>query len=209
MHLTIIAKSPVPGLVKTRLCPPCTPRQAAEVAHAAFADTIAAVDAAADEIGGNVDKVLLLDGEVQSWMPHDYDIVPQSDGDLGERQNHGFATHGRGLIVGMDTPAAARRLSGAARALTAGDDVVGMATDGGYWVIGLAHPSGEEFDGVPMSASNTGLAQIRRLHQLGRRVHLVAMARDVDDVADLRAIAESGDTGRLPTIARQVLTPAP
>jgi uncharacterized protein len=36
----VIAKAPVPGRVKTRLCPPCTPRQAAAVAEAALLDTL-------------------------------------------------------------------------------------------------------------------------------------------------------------------------
>ena len=45
VHVTIIAKAPVAGRVKTRLCPPCSPQQAADVAAAALADTFDAVDA--------------------------------------------------------------------------------------------------------------------------------------------------------------------
>ena len=44
--LLVIAKEPVPGRVKTRLVPPCTPRQAAALAEAALADTLHAVLAA-------------------------------------------------------------------------------------------------------------------------------------------------------------------
>jgi uncharacterized protein len=200
VHLTIIAKAPVPGRVKTRLCPPCTPDQAA-----GFAETVAAIDAAAAHIPGDVRKVLLLDGESQLWMPSDYEVVAQRGDGLGERLNNGFAELGRGLIVGMDTPRATRGLSAAVAALARGDDVIGLAVDGGYWVIGLANPDGREFDDVPMSASNTGLAQIRRLHRLGRRVHLLATARDLDDVADLRALATSGDEGEFTAAARRVL----
>ena len=40
--LIVLAKSPVPGRVKTRLCPPATPRQAADLAAAALADTLVA-----------------------------------------------------------------------------------------------------------------------------------------------------------------------
>ncbi len=213
MHLTIIAKSPVPGRVKTRLCPPCTPEQAAEIARAGFAETVAAVDAAAAQIVRRVRKVLLLDGEPQEWMPADYEVVAQRGDGLGERLNNGFTDlsgapdHGRhgGLIVGMDTPGAASGLAAAAVALDRGDDVIGLAVDGGYWLIGLANPDGREFDEVPMSASNTGLAQIRRLHALGRRVHLLAMARDLDDVVDLRALASSGDRGEFVSAAQRVL----
>ncbi len=208
MHLTIIAKAPVPGRVKTRLCPPCTPEQAASIARAGFAATVAAVDVAAVHIPGTLHKVLLLDGEPQDWMPSDYEIVAQRGDGLAERLNNGFADlaagHGGGLVVGMDTPGAARGLPAAAAALERGDDVIGLALDGGYWVIGLRKPDGREFDDVPMSESNTGLAQIRRLHALGRRVHLLAMARDLDDIVDLRALA-SADDGDFAATARRVL----
>ncbi|MBI5104514.1 MAG: glycosyltransferase, partial [Solirubrobacterales bacterium] len=39
--LAVIAKAPAPGRVKTRLCPPCTPEQAAALAEAALRDTLA------------------------------------------------------------------------------------------------------------------------------------------------------------------------
>src|SRR5439155_21838612 len=41
----VMAKSPVAGSAKTRLCPPATPAQAARVAAAALLDTLAAVTA--------------------------------------------------------------------------------------------------------------------------------------------------------------------
>ena len=40
MDLIVLAKEPVPGRVKTRLCPPCTPVEAASIAAAALADTL-------------------------------------------------------------------------------------------------------------------------------------------------------------------------
>ncbi len=209
MHLTLIAKTPEPGRVKTRLCPPCTPEQAAEVARAAFRETVEAIDAVARAASGDVGKVLLLDGEVQPWMPADYRIVAQRGAGLAERLRRGFGELGPGLIVGMDTPRAVRGLTAAVSAVAAGDDVIGLATDGGYWVIGLADPDGREFDGVAMSRSNTGLAQIHRLHALGRRTRTVAMARDLDHVGDLRALAESDDDGLLAATARRVLAAAP
>ena len=56
-HVIVMAKSPRPGRVKTRLCPPCTAAEAAMVAAAALADTLAAVAAC-----GAARKVLALDG---------------------------------------------------------------------------------------------------------------------------------------------------
>ena len=45
-QVMVIAKEPVPGRVKTRLTPPYTPAEAASLAEAALADTLAAVASA-------------------------------------------------------------------------------------------------------------------------------------------------------------------
>jgi uncharacterized protein len=206
MHLTIITKTPEAGRVKTRLCPPCTPHQAAEVAAAALTDTIEVIDALVDTRSMDVRRVMLLDGPPGEWIPAHYDIVEQrGDGGLGVRLANGFADLGPGVIIGMDTPHAAQWLGAAIDAVASGDDAIGLTSDGGYWVIGLATVDAAVFDGVPMSATNTGLAQVRRLHQLGRQVRLLPMGRDLDNVDDLAAVAASGMAGHLPKVARQVL----
>ncbi len=212
MHLTIIAKAPEPGRVKTRLSPPCTPAEAASVAAAALADTVDAVDAAAAAVAiittgraPPVRRVVLLDGAPGEWVPSCYDVVVQRGRGLAARLANGFADLGPGVIVGMDTPTAGRWLADALLAVTAGDDVLGLASDGGYWMIGLARVDGQVFDGIPMSRSDTGLAQLRRLHALGRSVRLLPMARDLDDEADLRAHARAEGPGRLAPVARSIV----
>jgi len=57
-QLLLIAKAPVPGRVKTRLCPPCTPEQAAAVAAAALADTVAVLS-----VTPAVRRTLVVHGE--------------------------------------------------------------------------------------------------------------------------------------------------
>lgn len=203
MHLTIIAKSPVAGRVKTRLVPPCTDAQAAALAEAALVDTIDAVDRAARGRAG-VERVLLLDGSPGAWAPTGHEVREQRGEGLADRLANGFDDLGPGVIVGMDTPDACRWLGRALDAVAAGDDVVGLATDGGYWVIGLASVDAAVFDGVPMSESHTGAAQLRRLHGLGRRVRLLPIARDLDDADDLAALAIGGGDGRLPAMARSI-----
>lgn len=207
MHLTIIAKAPEPGQVKTRLCPPCTARQAAEIAAAALADTLDAVDStvAAVLATGCVRRVVLLDGPRGSWIPDGYDVITQRGDGLAERLANGFDDLGPGVVVGMDTPAAGRWLADALAAVAAGSDVIGLASDGGYWVIGLARTDPRVFAGIPMSGSHSGLAQLRRLHELGRPVRMLPMARDLDDEADLRALARSDDPGRLADTARSIV----
>lgn len=206
MHVTVIAKAPVPGQVKTRLSPPCTPEQAAEVAAAALADTLAAVDEVARITGAR--RVLLLDGDRQEWMPSAFDVVAQRGAGLEERLCNGFLDLGAGVIIGMETPQVAAALSDAITAARRGIDSIGLATDGGYWMIGLCAASvaiaHELFDGIPMSSTQTGPAQLRRLHAHGRRVRLLPMARDLDTFDDLQAVAESGRTGSLATVAARV-----
>ena len=206
MHVTIIAKAPVPGSVKTRLCPPCTAEQAAGVAAAALAETLGAVDDVARHTGAR--RVLLLDGEPQAWMPADFAVVSQRGGGLGERLCNGFADLGPGVIIGMETPAVAGALVDAIEAVERGIDVLGLATDGGYWMIGLAAVSvalgTQVFNEVPMSSSNTALLQLRRLHSLGRSVRLLRMARDLDTYDDLLAAAERNE-GQLSAAAKLVI----
>jgi glycosyltransferase A (GT-A) superfamily protein (DUF2064 family) len=99
--LLVIAKAPVAGRVRTRLCPPCSPAEAAELAAAARADTLAAVSAAA----GAARRVLVLEGTGGDWVPPGFDIVRQRGDGLAERLAAAFAdAGGPSLLVGMDTP---------------------------------------------------------------------------------------------------------
>lgn len=206
MHVTIIAKAPIAGRVKSRLCPPCSPEQAAEIAAAALADTFEGLDTVRDHIDGiPVARYVLLDGEPQSWMPSRYAPVPQRGDGLGERLRNGFADLGPGAIIGMDTPHVAYLLDRALDWLAAGTDVLGLAEDGGYWMIGLCAGALEALDDVfrdvPMSTAYTGEAQLQRLRELDRTVELLPAARDLDTYDDLRAVARTSRPGRLGTIA--------
>ena len=207
VHITIVAKAPVAGRVKTRLCPPCTFEQAADIAAAGLADTIDAIDAIPGI--GQARRTLLLDGVAQRWMPDDYAIVPQRGDDLCERLRNGFADLGPGVITGMETPHVAHLLGAAATLVRNGTDVLGLAEDGGYWAIGLSAATierlDEVFDAVPMSTPTTGAIQLRRLRSVGARVELLASARDLDTIDDLYAVATAGRPGRLPRVARNVI----
>ena len=80
MRLIVIAKEPVPGRVKTRLCPPCTPDDAARLAAAALADTFAAVQPAPADA-----RTVVLDGHPGGWIPAGFDVIPQRAGGLDAR----------------------------------------------------------------------------------------------------------------------------
>jgi len=194
ISVIVIAKEPVPGRVKTRLCPPCTPAQAARLAEAALRDTLAAAGAAS--VGR---RVLALDGRPGDWMPAGWDVIGQRGDGLDERLAAAFAdVGGPALLVGMDTP----QLTGEAlRAATGAllepgcDAVLGPTLDGGYWTVGLRAPRADAFVGVPMSRADTCDRQHARLLGLGLRVTTLGVLRDIDTFADARAVAERHPSG--------------
>jgi rSAM/selenodomain-associated transferase 1 len=191
--LLVIAKAPVPGRVKTRLTPPCSPEQAARLASAALADTLAAVDRAA----GGRRRVLVLDGPAVALpaggVPAGWEVLPQRGDGLAERLACAFADAGApALLVGMDTPQLTAQLLAAGLAALedeGADAVLGAATDGGYWAIGLRVADARVFSGVPMSVETTGAAQRERLRGLGLRTAELPPLLDVDTIDAAREVA--------------------
>ena len=203
--VAVIAKAPVAGLVKTRLCPPCSPTQAAELATAALADTLDAVGSARS---GASRRVLVLDGEPGPWLPTGFEVVPQRGDGLDERLAAAFQDlGGPTVIVGMDTPQLTpERIAAAAERIAdpAVDAVLGRATDGGYWTIALSDVGGggsgvdplAALGGVPMSEPHTHDAQLDRLRSMGLRVVHVDELCDVDTFEDALVVAAEAPDGR-------------
>jgi uncharacterized protein len=203
--LLVIAKQPLPGRVKTRLVPPCTPGQAAVLAEAALADTLRTVLAAPARR-----RVLVLDGEPGPWLPPGFDIMPQCGGGLDERLAGAFAAvRGPALLIGMDTP---QLVPGLLRVdWEVADAWIGPAADGGFWALGLRVPDPALVRGVPMSTANTGASQRARLHAAGLRVAGLPLLRDVDTAADAVAVARQAPWSRFAARVRElapVLDPA-
>jgi hypothetical protein len=192
MNLLVIAKAPVAGRVKTRLCPPCTPEQAARLAEAALVDTLTAC------AGVDARRTLVLDGRPDDWLPAGWDVIAQRGDGLAERLAAAFAdAGGPALLVGMDTPqVTARHLRDGLAALGEADAAFGPAADGGYWGIGLREPDPAVFAGVPMSRAYTGAIQRARLAALGLRTVDLPVLRDVDDIAAARAVAAAAPGSR-------------
>jgi len=186
--LMVIAKEPLPGRAKTRLCPPCDPEQAARLAGAALVDTLEVVARTPARR-----RVLVFDGDGERWCPPGFDLIQQRGDGLAQRLAFAFDdVGGAALLVGMDTPQVTPALlSGGLRALSRPgvDAVLGPALDGGYWSIGLRCAHRGVFDMVPMSEPGTYAAQRRRIGQLGLRLHEQPRLRDVDTMADARVVA--------------------
>jgi uncharacterized protein len=198
--LIVIAKAPLPGRVKTRLCPPFTPDQAAALAEASLRDCLHAVASArADH------RLLALDGEPGGWLPPGFTVVAQVAGTLDLRLAGAFAAAGRAdpgpaLLIGMDTPQVDPAQLDDALAAMAGppglnraDAVFGPAEDGGFWALGLREPAHPGVDallrGVPMSRPDTGRFQYDRLTRAGLRISVLPPLCDVDTASDAHAVA--------------------
>lgn len=218
-QVVVMAKAPVAGRVKTRLCPPFTHHQAAALARAALLDTMEAVRAS-----GARRRVLALQGRPGSWPRTGFDVVGQRPGDLGARLAGAVAdAWDRAplpvLVVGMDTPqmrgadldrAAAPMLRSGRVGGIPSSSVLGPAEDGGYWAIGVRQPVPRMFDGVPMSTDHTGAAQLARLRALGISCTVVGSMRDVDEPDDALAVAALAPATRFAaTLRPMVQGPSP
>lgn len=192
VQLVVIAKAPVPGTVKTRLCPPYTLEQAAALAAASVADLIAAVTATPA-----ARRVLLVDGHHPA--PPGWEVLAQRGEGLAARLAHAYQDLARPghatLIVAGDTPQASPAMLASAAACLHGepvDAVFGPTDDGGFWALGLRDPAhGELLLGVPMSTATTGERTLAALRAHGLRVGLLPRLRDVDTAGDAAAVASA------------------
>ena len=205
-----MAKSPVAGKVKTRLCPPCTPAEAAAVAEAALADTLDAVrQCGADR------RIVALDGEPGPWLPPGFEVIQQRGDGLAARLTNAWsATGGGGIQIGMDTPQIGpTRLdellamldTPAARSRSRPPAVLGPARDGGWWTIGWmnADPAAV-FADIPTSTGHTGDLQLNRLRRLGFDVAVAPVERDIDTFGDLAEVVRQAPSGRTAAVARRL-----
>ncbi|MFY1697127.1 MULTISPECIES: TIGR04282 family arsenosugar biosynthesis glycosyltransferase [unclassified Solwaraspora] len=214
--LLVMAKSPVAGLVKTRLCPPATPTEAARIAAAALLDTMAAVR---DTAG--VEPVLALagrfaDADVTAGTAAEltaatagWRVLVQRGSGLADRLANAHADvadawPGRQVLqIGMDTPQLTpARLASAVDRLTEAGAVLGPAADGGWWALGLRDPrDADALRAVPMSTARTGRRTWLALVGRGLAPVRLPVLRDVDEWPDAVAVARGVPGSRF---ARQV-----
>jgi glycosyltransferase A (GT-A) superfamily protein (DUF2064 family) len=183
LNILVMAKAPVPGQVKTRLCARFTPAQAARLAEAALRDTLDTVVRTPA-----ARRVLVLDGSPGAWLPDGVEVLPQSDGGLDERIAAALAAvAGPTVVIGMDTPQLT--VNQLRFDWNRHDAWLGPAADGGWWALGLREPDPALVRAVPMSTARTGAVQLDRLHAAGLRVGMLPTLRDVDTPACAAAVA--------------------
>ncbi|MFF0499517.1 DUF2064 domain-containing protein [Nocardia aobensis] len=199
LTLLVVAKAPVAGFAKTRLTPPLSPAEAADLAAAALLDTLAAVRDSGAARGvvawtGDLERACRA-REIGSAL-HDFDVVPQRGDGFGVRLANAHADAARlglpVLQIGMDTPQAGPALLAecGARLLAGPDAVLGPAADGGWWALGLCDVrAARVLAEVPMSTDRTGDLTRDALTRNGCRVAMLRELNDVDLFTDIAEVA--------------------
>jgi rSAM/selenodomain-associated transferase 1 len=199
--LCIMAKAPEAGRVKTRLCPPLSPEDAAELYRCFLLDKIVQVR----EVAGMEPVLAYSPPEavaVFAALAPGFTLLAQRGDDLTARLVAVCDDLFRGgfdaaILIDSDTPTLpAERLERAVALMSAGapDLVLGPSEDGGYYLIGLRRPRPEIFEGMPWSTPAVLEETLRRARVLGLSSTRLEAWYDVDTAADLaRLQAELAD----------------
>ena len=218
--IAVMAKVPRPGHSKTRLVPPLTFEQAASLSAAFLHDTTANIAQAAGaapapgSIAGYVayapaglepilrphlapgTSLLLADGAIDA---------PDGVRGFGLSLLHAIrgllaAGHGSACVVNADGPTlpTACLVEAAARLALPGDRaVLGVADDGGYYLLGLKRDHAALFADIDWSTSRVAEQTAERAASIGLPVERLPSWYDVDDASALARLLAELD-GRAP-----------
>jgi rSAM/selenodomain-associated transferase 1 len=198
--LVIFAKAPTPGQVKTRLCPPLTPDEAATLHGSFVLDTLERSKSAIAKFRLSADRFVACAPAASHVFfkilaaRHAVGLLDQIGDELGARMHHVFTTLGsrgyqRIVLVGTDVPTLpAAHYRQAYDALNDHDLVLGPAQDGGYFLIGLKKPQSDLFRDIPWSTDRVLELTQRRATDAGLSRALLPVWRDIDTLEDLKAL---------------------
>lgn len=186
--LSIFARLPVPGKVKTRLIPALGEEGAARL----YAQLLARTVAEAKESGLHF-ELRVTGGEIAAFhdlFGEDVAVVDQGDGDLGDKMARVGAP---ALLIGSDCPGVtAPLLRAAAEALDDRRVVLGPANDGGYYLIGFREPAPFLFENMEWSTSRVFPETLARLAARGWGPAVLPELTDIDTAEDLAQWREFG-----------------
>jgi len=192
--LVVVAKAPLEGFVKTRLCPHLSPAQAAGLYECLLSDIVG--------------KMASFE-EADSWLafaPEGADyfrqyhcgkrLLAQRGKDLGERLHHIFVdlfrmSYKEVIIVDSDSPTVP--LSSIERAYEwlsqkSADVVLGPSADGGYYLVGLRGPAEDIFRAIPWSTDAVLDLTLQRASAMRLSVALLPQAYDIDVAENLNRL---------------------
>jgi rSAM/selenodomain-associated transferase 1 len=194
----VISKYPTPGRVKTRLTPALTPQQAADVHRTFLLHLLRRLRSL------NPAELIVCYDPPEAREPFadllaDFGpptLLPQATGDLGHRLAAIATTvlkrHPRIVLLGVDSPDLPdAHLHGIAELTARADVSLGLATDGGYWAIGLRQgvdPAALLHAKIDWSTDRTAAQTLHNAHALGYRTEAGHHWDDVDEPNDLHRL---------------------
>ena len=207
--LAVMTKAPQAGQVKTRLIPPLTPDEAAELNKCFLRDTTAAISGVTIHNDASGIAVYTPSGTESTYvdiLPRDFSLLPQRGVGFGERLcsaaedlfRCGFDSV---CLIDSDSPTVpAENFSKAIEFLKtcSARIVLGPSDDGGYYLIGVKKPRRELFERIDWSTERVFDQTMRRAREIGLEVKLLPPGYDIDDAASLRRLCNEvlGDNVR-------------
>jgi hypothetical protein len=194
--LAIMAKAPIPGTVKTRLVPPLTQIQAAELSRVLLLDLLDHVQG----LNGTARYLCYAPDQAEASMRAiagaNFYLMPQRGADLGARMAAVFDDlWGRGhrsiVLIGSDLPAFPLDYLAEAFAYLATPParvVLGPSEDGGYYLVGMNRREPEIFHGMTWSHDRVLAQTLAKLAALNIPTHRLPVWFDIDAPADLERL---------------------
>jgi rSAM/selenodomain-associated transferase 1 len=193
----IICKAPQPGHSKTRLATAVGEVAASELSACFLRDVAAAIEAVPEVLGRRGYGVYAPAGTEQIMrrlLPAGFGLRLQAGDDLGQvlmGATRAFLETGHDcvLLVNGDSPTLpAHLLVQAVKTLREPGDrmVLGPASDGGYYLIGLKHPHKHLFTQIAWGTDSVARSTCERAAEIGLATTLLSEWYDVDDIETLR-----------------------
>ncbi|WP_460207018.1 TIGR04282 family arsenosugar biosynthesis glycosyltransferase [Scytonema sp. NUACC21] len=192
-YLVIFTRYPEPGKTKTRLIPALGPEGAATLQRQMTEHTILQVKQLQSSLSVSL-EVRFAGGNLQlmqDWLGSDVTCQPQGEGDLGLRMlrslKSGFEAGAKKvIIIGTDCPEVnAEILRMAFDRLNHNDLVLGPATDGGYYLVGLKRPVPDLFTNITWGTSHVLQQTIEKAQFFNLSVGYLPVLSDIDRPEDL------------------------
>ncbi len=195
--LAIMTKAPRAGTVKTRLQPPLTAEEAAQLNVSFLRDIAAAIERVGRESKGvGVFTPVGSEGDYKNVLPTDFDLLPQRGDGFGERLMNavtdllrvGFESC---CLINSDSPTVTEGAFRQAVIELQGDDnriVLGPSDDGGYYLIGMRKLYGRLFEEIDWSTERVFTQTMERARELTLSVHVLPKFYDIDDMTALRRL---------------------
>jgi uncharacterized protein len=195
-----MAKASVAGTVKTRLVPPLTYEEAAELNTCCLADVAANVTAAARQVPIQGFAAYHPSGSepfFDDLLPDGFRLLPPREPTIGRSLFHAardlfVAGYGLVCLVNADSPTLPNEIlvEAAERLREPGDRVVlGPAADGGYYLIGLKQFHRRLFEEIDWSTERVFRQTRARAAEIGVAVAMLPEWYDVDDETTLAMLA--------------------